>query len=268
MVITIMGVITAVIAPLIGNKFGTVAQSTQRAKWVAQAEFALFKIRQDLASSVPNSIEVLDGGLVVEFLGNRPTSPTVAARYRELVLSPYEALDPSGADLTFDVFGNFDALPSFVSIGAASVADLRTDWESQRIGGTSGVVAEIDSLTNSTGENSAPITTITLDAAHTFNNHSPYFRAYFTDGPVAYQCDVGAGFLYRVSGYDNFGAAAFSTRRASGDQNIVFNDLVGCNFTFSAGTTNSPPTLSVEVSIGNAQESITLIDHIVLSNAL
>lgn len=274
MVIVIMGIIGAVITPLIGNKFSAVAQSTERAEWVQQAEFALFHLRNDLAYAVPNSVygsEPASGAnQVVEFLGLSTDATHLAARYRDKNLTGFDRLQPNN-DVSFDVFANIPNLASFadyVSIGTANATAAIDDWQNNLSLGTGSLAAIASATANPTGsENAGPLTTITLTGNHNFGGHSPYFRVYFFNGPTAYQCDTSAGLLYRVSNYTTLGTTNFSGRTATAVRSIVVDHVLDCEFEFIAGTTYSPPQLKVTLGIGAGTESIRLIDKIILENA-
>lgn len=272
-VIIISGIIAAVIGPLIGNKFGAVSQSIERAEWVEQAEFALLKIRQDLANSVPNSVftsePVAGANQVVEMLAAPISGGVYAARYRDRQLNPYDRLQPNNDD-SFDLFGTFFSnVPSYVSVGTENATQMRTDWEALRVGGSVGTIAAVDkaATTNTTAENSSPITNISLTASHNFGGHSPFFRVYFADGPVAYECDVTDGLIKRVSNYQNLStASSFAVRTDSAVSNRVIRNLVSCEFNLVSGSVFSPPVLYVRLEVGNTKESIELVDAILLSN--
>lgn len=270
-VIVLIGIVTTAIGPLIGNKFNAVAQSTDRARWVQQAEFALFHIRQDLANSVPNSIftseAIASQDQAFEMLTAPVTSAAFAARYRDRQFNPYDRLQTNN-DISFDVFGSFASLPQYVSIGTAEsigATDMRSSWQSKGTG--AGTIAEIDSLSVAVGENGSPITNITLTGTHNFGGHSPYYRAYFTDGPVAYFCSGGT--LNRISGYtslDPITTLPFRALTGIPETHRVTTEVVGCEFSVQGGSVFQPPMLKVSLSIGNATESIQLVDQIILGN--
>lgn len=269
MVIVIISILAVVITPLIGNRFASVDQSTERARWVQQAEYAFFHIRQDLSMSAPNSVQTSEplsaGDQVVEFLAST-SEQDYAARYRTAA-SDGDALVIS-ADVSFDIFGSFTSLPDYLIIGAEDVSTLWSDWESLRAGGNSGTVAQINSSTSATDSNTGSAVTNIAFTSHTFPLNSPYFRTYFADGPVAYQCDASNGFLYRVSGYQDLSADAFLTRTAAAEFNRVISDLVACEFSVREGSTYTPPTLRVDLTLGSGDEQIRLIDTIILANGL
>ena len=274
MVIVIMGIIGAVITPLLGNKFSAVSQSAERAGWVQQAEYALFHIQRDLASSVPNSVytsEPISGAAqVVEFLGVDPESSGYAARYRDKQLNGYDRLQPNN-DSSFDVFANIPLLTNFasyVSIGTQNPTNMIVDWQSINGSGTSGTIAKVRAATNSanSSETGGPLTNVILSAAHNFGGHSPFYRAYFFNGPVAYQCDLTDGVLYRVSSYVNLGTTNFATRTATAVKSRIVSNVTACEFEMVGGSVYLPPSIKVTLAIGNASESIHLINTIVLSN--
>ncbi len=275
-VIVLVGIISTVVTPLISGKFTAVSQSADRSKWVQQAEYAMTMLRRDLANSVPNSIctdNTTDCGLnnqTVEFLSAPTNAPVSAARYRNRQYNPYDRLRRNNDD-SFDVFAQINNLTdfySYISIGTTDVADMRNDWQTN-MATNSGTLAEIDTFTSSAtgGENSTPLTNITLMANHSFPRHSPYFRVYFFSGPVAYYCDTTAGFLYRVSDYTNLSSTAFATRTAAAQHDRVISNVQSCEFEWNTGMVYNPPSLRITLQIGEGSESIQLIDTITLSNA-
>lgn len=273
-VIVLVGILAAVVGPLVGNQFAAVAQSTDRARWVQQAEFALFHIRQDLARSVPNShctdTAACTPSTVIEFLGNSDANALVAARYRDLNYpGPTGDRLQINNDSSFDVFTSHTHVPNYVAINVSTAFQARTDWQAWQASSTpiDGTIAGVASSTVGTVE--APITNIVLTKNHRFRNHSPFFRAYFFDGPVAYQCDNGT--LYRVSGYTAFNTStAFATRAdyASNPtrRSRITDEVVDCEFSLQPGQPDQPPSVTVKLALGNANERIQLIDTLVLGN--
>lgn len=262
-VIVIIGIISVVITPIIGNKFGAVAQSELRASWVQQAEYAMFHIRQDLANSVPNSLDTSGSNQIIEFLAGATNGELYAARYRNVPFGALNPLSPGSVDGAFDLLVNVTDttnIPAFVSVGLQNTTEMFASWPVA----SPGRFAAVDSLATSTADNGNIITTVTLDGAgHNFTGHSPFNRAYFFDGPVGYECDLSSGFLNRVSGYSDFGSANFG----SGQRDRVISNVQACSFSLDGGSVYSPPTLRVRLEVGSASESIELIDTIQLSNA-
>jgi len=282
-VIVLIGIISASIGPLIGNKFSAVAQSTERAKWVQQAEFAMFHIRQDLAHSVPNSIcntavSCNTPDQTIEFLGINFVNSDQAARYRDKQRNGFDRLNPNnngcqnkdfdgnGSDdynSCFDLFGFFINLPANLSVNLQNPSEIRSATPSST---TTAILDSVTSFTNPPA-NTTPITKVAISDTHNFSGHSPYFRTYFYDGPIAYECDVGNSALYRVSSYNSLvSATPFATRTAAANRDRVITDLISCEFELIAGTVYLPPSLRVSVEIGEGNESIQLIDTILLSN--
>lgn len=266
-VIVITGILAVVVAPLIGRGYSSVFQSSERAFWVQQAEFAFFHLRQDLSTAVPNSVRIPNtssNSTAVEFLGFSRTEVASQLRYRELP----QAL-PAGQPKTFDVFadlsslGDLSLLPQAISVSIAgsNATQILTDWQSNN---TTGGVARIGSMS----VNGTPaVTTLTLqNSAHSFPSDSPFYRAYLSDGPVAYQCS--GGFLWRHSGYADLSSSNLSTRLGNNPTSAQVIDAVqNCQFSWQPGTTSQPPNLTVQLSVGNAQEQIQLIETIVLAGA-
>ncbi|EAR07772.1 type II secretion system protein [Reinekea blandensis] len=275
MVIVILGIISAVITPLIGNKFGAVAQSTKRAYWVQQGEYAFQTLTLDLARSVPSSVFTSEPDnskdQVVEFLGSASGADLNAARYRNRQLSGQDRLQINN-DNSFDIFGRFSSAPGWVSIGLLSSTEARQDWTQAQANANDVRFAPVASVTAGTGENGSPVSNVQLNtsvnASYRFGAHSPYFRAYFFDGPVGYECDTSDGILYRVSGYTSLAiGSSFSARTATATKDRVITNLTDCEFRLLPGSAYSPPTLRIDLEIGDGNESIRLIDTIPLRNA-
>jgi MSHA biogenesis protein MshO len=275
-VIVLMGIIAAVVTPLIANKFSAVSQSTDRSRWVQQAEYAMTLLRQDLGNSVPNSICTDNNSVcgldnqVVEFLAAPANAPLQAARYRNKQFNPYDRLRLNN-ETSFDIFAFTTDLTSYVnflSVGADSINEIRTDWETGLASGN-GSIARINNATPlATGENASPLTNIELAASNTFRRHSPHFRVYFFRGPLAYQCDTGTGFLYRITGYTSLSNTSFASRTSAATKNRVISNIQRCSFELITGANHNPPMLRVRLEIGDSNSSVQLIDTIPLSNAL
>lgn len=276
-VIVIVSILSAVVGPLIGNKFTAVDQSSKRASWVQQSEFALFHLRQDLSSSVPNStctteLNCADDD-IIEFLGVNDRTQDYAARYRDKQRNPYDRLNPNN-DGSFDVFGKFDNLPSYVSIGVSSSIEARDSWQAARVNSSNSHIARISSSDSSlieddnnaaTNPNPSITNIVLVNSNHNFPRHSPYFRAYFTDGPIGYECKN--NILYRVSNYNNLDTAAlFSTRTATAVRERIADNVTSCSFQVRGGSPYQAPTVEVKLSIGQGAEKVTLNDIIILGN--
>lgn len=275
-VIVITGILAAVVGPLIGNRYQAVTDARDRAEWTQQAEFALFHIRQDLQRSVPNSIRTREptGGAdqVMELLTMGLDQRQPVYRYRDRPYQPdYEHLQPNNDD-DFDVFGVLDLnLPVYVSIAGANASQIYSDWNNEQGGGNQGSIAEIDSYSvrsscdcGDCGQ--CPVTQIDLGNNHRFPDDSPHLRSYFTDGPVGYECADNR--LVRHSGYTNLSDTDIGTRTGSATTSRVVDNVVDCSFSWQPGFTYRPARLNVSLAIGEGNESVRLVDSIVLGNGL
>lgn len=272
-VIVIIAIVSIVIGPLLTGKFAAVSQAEQRAAWVQQAELAFFHLRQDLYRSVPNSLFTSEPSAgadqVVEFLAADSEQELLAARYRYLAVTSFDALDVSSADSAFDIFATATSAPDYVSIGLTSAAEARLDWQGLQSSTSSArQLAAVQSIASILSENgTTSIGRVTLTAGHQFKRHSPYYRAYFFTGPLGYYCDADTNLLYRVSGYSSLATSAdFAARSEAASFDRVIDNVQGCSFSFSDGSGFTAPSLRVMLEIGNGSESIRLIDTIRLSN--
>lgn len=279
-VIVIIGILVAVVGPLIGNRYQAIVDTQQRAAWVQQGEAAFFHLRQDLGRAVPNSVRTSepDSGddQVVEFFTIGPDQAQPVLRYRDRNYQPtYDRLNINN-DGSFDVFGVLSALPgsqsTYVSIASPGASQLYSDWADELSGNQEGYIAEIDSINNRTtcdcGDcNSCPVTQVLLDNnSHRFPSDSPFFRAYFTNGPVAYRCDSGR--LERITGYTDLSNSSLASRIGGATPARVTGDVTGCSFNWTPGFLYRPPTVTVTLTLGDGSESIQLTDTILLGNGL
>lgn len=274
MVIVVTGILAAVVGPMIGGKYQAVSDSQQRAEWVQQAEFALFHIRQDLHRSVPNSVRIRESDQVMEFLALGSGQQQPAHRYRNKNNPGFDRLKPNKDD-AFDVFGVLSLdLPAgaYVSIAGSDADTIFSDWNSEQGGGENGSIARIADLTARTtcdcGDcGQCPVTLVEFENNdHRFPDDSPHLRAYFTDGPVGYQC--AGGRLNRHSGYTDLASTNIDTRTGSATTSRVVDDLVSCRFDWQPGFPYRPPAVTVSLSIGDGGETVRLVDSIVLGNGL
>lgn len=277
-VIVLVGILGAVVGPLIGRGYSAIAQSQLRAQRVQQTEFALFHLRQDLQRSVPLSVNVRANQQTVEFLSLAPDESGLVARYRNVQRPPpldalrlNEVTGPLAARFSFDVFANLQlgGTSRAVAVGGLSANELLADWNN-RDSGNAGSVAAISGVVARSNPDcdsdcvQSPVTQVQLSAptgSLEFRRHSPSYRAYFTTGPVAYDCD-NQGRLLRVDGYDVANATPLV-----GNANRVLDEVINCRFSLQPGLAMQPPTLVVELSVGDTAESIRLVDTIVLGGA-
>ena len=279
-VIVITGILVAVVGPLIAGRYQAIVDTQQRASWVQQAETALFHIQQDLGRSVPNSVrtsEAVSGNdKVVEFFTLSPEQTTPVLRYRDRNYQPnFDRLNINN-DNSFDVFGELSDLPTntstYVAIATPGFTQLYSAWTNELSGDEEGYIAEIVSVSNRTscdcGDCSlCPVAQVTLDnSSHRFPNNSPFYRVYFTNGPVAHRCANER--LARISGYTALGNGTLASRIGSATPNWVVDDVISCNFAWTPGFLYRPPTLTVTLSLGNGDEGIQLTDTFVLRNSL
>lgn len=279
-VIVIIGILVAVVGPLIGNRYEAIVDTQQRASWVQQGEAAFFHLKQDLDRSVPNSVRTSEatGGddQIVEFFTLSPDQSQPVLRYRDRNYQPtFDRLNINN-DGSFDVFGELSSLSAgsstYVSIASPGFSQLYSAWADELSGNQEGYIAEIDTINNRTtcdcGDcNQCPVAQITLDnSSHRFPNESPFYRAYFTNGPVAYRCDGGR--LERITGHTDLSNTSLASRIGGATPGRITDDVTGCSFHWTPGFLYRPPTLTVTLALGNGSEGIQLTNTFVLGNGL
>src|SRR5688572_20938979 len=216
-VIAIMGVIAAAVAVFMRAPLQGYQDAERRAAITDAADTAFALLKRDLQTALPNSVRVTSAGPVfhLEFLQTR-----TGGRYRaaDPALVPAAGAstcaDTNGdglADenvLQFGVpdtcFTTLGALPNLGTIAAGSdflaVYNLGPNFpgaDAYESGPASGGNKSriISAIAGAGGEN-----VVTFQAT-SFALESPGRRFHVVAGPVAYECDPGAGTLRRFSGY-------------------------------------------------------------------
>ena len=268
----IVGVLgTFVVRPMLGY-----VDLSRRAALLDVAQSAIQRVARDARRALPNSVRVSGDQLTVEILhtldGGRyraepgtnagPVDHTTAA----------DIIDFSG-DTSWNILGRFNssnftygvALPArtrvaIYPIGATIFADAAAD-------ASPGMISA--STTNVTIQNDTDEDQINLSASHEFPLTSPRRRMYIVDTPVTFQCDTGAGTLYRYSGYVI--ASAQPTNPSIAPLNAVTGDLVtnkvsACAFTYAPGTSERAALITLDFTVADAGEQVRLLHQIHVIN--
>lgn len=249
----------------------------RRTTLVDAADLAARRLARDVRRALPNSLRVAGGGAALELLHT-----VEGARYRAV-----PGVNPGGADHTapsdvlsffgdasWNALGRLQAL-SF-SYGtplpaghrvAIYTTDANLTWSDAATGADPGVLSP--AATSITIVDDGDEDRIVLSAAHQFRFASPGRRLYVVDEPVSYLCDVGAGTLTRFSGYalasaqpTDPGAAPLAAAAAG----VVTSRVAGCSFTYQPGTSQRAGTVTLDLSLSEAGETIRLLRHVHVGN--
>jgi MSHA biogenesis protein MshO len=249
---------------------------SRRAELIDVAQSAIQRIARDARRALPNSVRVSGDQLTIEILHTMD-----GGRYRAEPGTNAGPVDHTGAadvidfagDTSWNALGRFNtsnftygvALPagtrvSIYPIGTNVYDDAATDANPGMItASTSDVTIE-----NDTDEDQ-----VNLSASHEFPLTSPRRRMYIVDSPVTFQCNTGAGTLYRYSGYSIAATQPENPAIAplnAGQSALVTNKVSACAFTYAPGTSERAALITLDFTVAEAGEQVRLLHQIHVSN--
>lgn len=250
MVITITGVVIAVVSVFILPATSAYFASSDRAKLGDHADTALRRMARDLALALPNSVRVAASGRTVELI---PVSG--GARYAT------ESGDPLQ-------FGTTPADTSFSIVGPAlrlSRASQQLAWFNLGAGiadADAYTLANVRSTTNPAGD----ATTVGLTGAALPNALlAPPYRVYAIESPVSYRCDTAAQTLTRHTGY-GFNATQ-ADPPTGGTSAVLAKDVSACSFSYTTGAAGARYALaSLQITLTRNGESVSLYHAVHVDN--
>lgn len=261
-VIVLIGILAAVVGPIISKPFEQYNDVAARAQLVDQADTALRFIKREVETAIPNSIRVSTSGSrsVMEMM------PVLAAgRYRLGEADDDSALFPSGEDDAFDVLSDAFTLPA-----NARMVVNNTDANrlyAAAVSGSDGIITPAGTTVAMTYPR------ITFSDPFQFDLvgiGSPRKRFYITQTPVTYHCDTDSGNLIRYRGYTP--SATQPTLRTNPPLSTAASDLLvenvtACRFLYSAGTPERLGLLTLELTLtGENAESVRLMHQVHVRN--
>ena len=267
-VVVLVGLLAGGAGLLILQPIEAYEDQVRRQQLVDLGEMALRQIARDVRGALPNSLRTrtVGSGWAVELV------PVVdGARYRDEQQAGFAAgtaddlldfLDPAG-DAAFNLLGRLNnplQANARLVIYNTSPAALYDDAANNR---NPGVITP-SGTTLSTGVTAyADEDRIQLSAAHRFAQQSPGQRVFFVDQPISYVCNPATGEIVRHTGY---GFDQFQQASPGGSSAPVITRLSGCSMTYTAGTSQRGGILSVEITIDDSGEAVSLLHQIHVVN--
>lgn len=256
-VITITGIIAAVVAVFIRAPVEGYFDAARRAELTDVADTAVRRFSRDVHLALPNSVRITNTAtsFAIEFL-----LTSAGGRYR---VEPGGApgddiLDFTQNDTSFDLLGP-----------ALTFAPTSGERKNQIVIYNLGIPGA-DAYT---GDNrrtygvpaGGTVTNVALNSASPFPFDSPGHAFYVVDTPVTYRCDLNAGVrtLTRYSGYAI--AAAQLDPPASGSA-LMAQNVSDCLFTYEPGVTERSGLVSMRLSLTQNNETVTLYHEAHVSN--
>lgn len=260
-VITLTGVLAAMVGSFIVRPVQAYLASSARAALVDQADHTLRRIGRDLRIALPNSVRVSARQRALELI---PT--TAGARY---ATEGAGALNFGTLDTAFAVVGPPLALGASQNLVFYNLGPTVPGSDAYAPNGSAAeqAVSNRRTATNAAG----PATTVNLSslAALPVGSLAPPYRVLAVDPPVTYRCDLATGQLVRHGGY---GFQATQPDPPSGGTSAVLaTGLTACRFSVDgtlvaarAALVNLALTLSTTTSAGT--ESVNLQHAVYVSN--
>jgi MSHA biogenesis protein MshO len=268
-VITLTGIIAAVVAVFIAKPVQGYADSARRAEMTDTADTALRRIARDLRLALPNSVRITGANQAMEFL-----STQTGGRYRVAIGNGGEdPLDFTAVDTTFEIFGppiRFSATTPtnqnqivFFNLGIAGIANAYDGSNRRQYGGAVGV----DVSNMSIASTAALPPELQGSTARLPGDDKPVAPPRFqvVDTPVSYVCNLATGTLKRYWGYGI--SAAQSNPPAGGQSALLAQNVSACTFSYSPGVTESSGLVAMQLSITQNNETVTLYHEVHVSNA-
>jgi len=243
LVIVITGILAGMVAIFIQKPVQGFFDTARRAALVDIADTALRRISRDLRDALPNSVRV-SGGTALEFLHVRS-----AGRYREQ--GPGDPLDFTTADTTFDVLGPTVSVQSGDSVvvynlGVTGASAYEGTTTSRRV-----AAAPFGAALNNVA--------ITSTAAYPFA--SPARRFQVVDTPVSYVCSGTQ--IQRYSGYAILPAQPVPPAVTGA---LIADKVSACSFAYAPGSTQRGALVTLNLSLTNGGETISLIYQVHVNN--
>ncbi|HET6725126.1 MAG TPA: prepilin-type N-terminal cleavage/methylation domain-containing protein [Gammaproteobacteria bacterium] len=263
-VIIVLGILGAISVTFINYTVDGYVAQTRRAALVDDTTLVLSRMARDIRSALPNSVRVDPANHAIELLhvcaagryrdgpGSSGANNYSGAQYR---------LQFNRADDQFNIAGTLDACnPAATHAVVYNIGIAGADAYS--VGGTPNVITP-DGTTIAI-DDAPPEAHITLAPAFQFKYQSPGQRIYFINTPISWACDPASNTLTRYSGYpinaaQSIPAAAFGA--------LATNDVAGCNFQYTAGTTQRAGVATLSLTLTRDGESVRLLDQVHVVNA-
>lgn len=233
MVISITGVLAAIVATFIVPAINAYFSTRTRAALVDSADIALRRIGRDLHLSLPNSTRVSASGYSLELI-----PATAAARYMT------EGADPlqfGTNDTSFGIVGPALTLTAAQSLVFYNLGSSVIGSNAYAANSTATEQADSNRRLSTTAAGAATTVTMTSLAGLPVGGFAAPYRVFAVDQPVTYRCDLSAGTLTR---YQNYGFVATQPDPPSGGSNAVLaTGVSACRFSYDAAVVASRAAL-------------------------
>jgi len=277
LVIVLLGIMASGAGLLITPPIDAYSDQVRRQLLVDQAEMALRQIARDVRRALPNSIRTtpVGAGWALEMVNT-----VDGARYRDefggLFITDDDILDFTSPDAAFNFLGSLN-LPASSALSAnqrlviynTAPANIYNDAVS---GASLGIITPFGTVMDLTevtmgGEVEHHLE---LDTPFQFSQQSPGQRVFIVDGPISYICDPASGRITRYSDYD------YADLQPTGAPGLEFDgpvvdgpvvtQVIACSFNYTAGTAQRGGLITLEISLSDSGETVTLLHQVHVGN--
>ena len=275
LVIVLLGIMASGAGLLITSPIDAYSDQVRRQLLVDQAEMALRQIARDVRKALPNSIRITPDGRALEMVNTSD-----GARYRDEAGVEFSAathiLDFTSADTEFNFLGSLNQ-PASSALSAnqrlviynTAPANIYNDAVS---GASLGIITPFGTVMDLTevtmgGEVEHHLE---LDTPFQFSQQSPGQRVFIVDGPISYICDPASGRITRYSDYD------YADLQPTGAPGLEFDgpvvdgpvvtQVIACSFNYTAGTAQRGGLITLEISLSDSGETVTLLHQVHVGN--
>lgn len=248
-VIVIVGILSAlggqfIVAPVTGY-----IDLSRRTRLVDQAEMSLRRMQRDIRHALPNSIRIDGSGRYLEMLNT-----VDGGRYRRYQdAGTGDALDFTGTDTGFDILGDLRIAPP---PGQHLVV---YNTSSNGISGNAYAASPDNMAVVGTGSS---VGHVNLTPGFHFTHASPFQRFFVVDQPITYACEGGT--LNRYAGYSLNPAQPTASLS---NPSLVARGISNCQFSYDPGANQRAGLVTLELSLSEEGETITLLHQVHVVNA-
>lgn len=247
-VIVIVAILAAlggqfIVAPVTGY-----VDLSRRTRLVDQADLALRRMQRDIRHALPNSIRIDTSGQYLELLNT-----VGGGRYRRYQDSGTgDILDFDLADTGFDILGDLSLAP---------VAGNQLVVYNVSSSGLTGNAYAATPDNRATIGSGSSVTHMNIDTGFNFAHSSPSQRFFIVDQPITYACEGDV-----LKRYDGYAIATTQPKPPGGGGDLVSGNVSDCKFTYDPGASQRAGLVTLELTLTEAEESITLLHQVHVVN--
>lgn len=270
-VMTITGILVAIVAVFISRPMEGLIDSTRRVALADSADTALRRLRRDVQRALPNSVRVAtttisgQSATVIEYLPTISGGRYCAEPGTSVAGAPCTPLDFSAAASSFDVIGPLPGLGATPLFDAADIREVAI----YNLGITDADAYRSESTSAFSGFSGATVTM----AAKQFPFPSPGSRFQLIGGPVSYVCSgavagrEGVGSLRRVTGYAKQATQPLDPALLPNAVSaLVATNVSVCTADYAQAVIDQWGLLSISLQLRRSGENVSLNHEIHVNN--